>query len=182
MIFTDVVEAIKGFSIEEKLQIQLLLQQYLREEGREEIYQNLQSVKQEEENAELTFSENIDELKQKFLSRREFIKLPIEERKKILALQSDLMLEHYQQDKEWQELPIKLIAPITDWKEYYAENIWHVKIEANIKNSLSKDSAVDILQLRGVDVQRLIRKIGECSSEIMEEIAAAIAVVVEYNE
>ena len=104
MIFTDVVEAIKGFSIEEKLQIQLLLQQYLREEGREEIYQNLQSVKQEEENAELTFSENIDELKQKFLSRREFIKLPIEERKKILASQSDLMLEHYQQDKEWQEL------------------------------------------------------------------------------
>jgi len=104
MIFTDVVEAIKGFSIEEKLQIQLLLQQYLREEGREEIYQNLQSVKQEEENAELTFSENIDELKQQFISRRELIKLPIEERKKILALQSDLMLEHYQQDKEWQEL------------------------------------------------------------------------------
>jgi mRNA interferase MazF len=64
------------------------------------------------------------------------------------------------------KLPIKLIAPITDWKEYYSGNIWHVKIEA----------------LRGVDVQRLIRKIGECSSEIMEEIAAAIAVVVEYNE
>ena len=88
MIFSDVVEAIKGFSIEEKLEIQLLLQQYLREE----------------ENGELTFSENIDELKQQFLSRRELIKLPIEERKKILAAQSDLMLEHYQQDKEWQEL------------------------------------------------------------------------------
>lgn len=80
------------------------------------------------------------------------------------------------------KLPIKLIAPITDWKEYYSGNIWHVKIEANIKNSLSKDSAVDILQLRGVDVQRLVRKLGECSSEVMEEIAAAIAVVVEYTE
>jgi hypothetical protein len=88
MIFTDVVEAIKGFSIEEKLQIQLLLQQYLREE----------------KNGELTFPENIDELKQQFLSRRELIKLPLEERKKILASQSDLMLEHYQQDTEWQEL------------------------------------------------------------------------------
>jgi hypothetical protein len=88
MIFTDVVEAIKGFSIEEKLQIQLLLQQYLREE----------------ENGELTFSENIDELKQQFFSRRELIKLPLEERKKILASQSDLMLEHYQHNKEWQEL------------------------------------------------------------------------------
>ncbi|OBQ07412.1 MAG: hypothetical protein AN490_11605 [Anabaena sp. AL09] len=78
----------KGFSIEEKLQIQLLLQQYLTEE----------------ENSELNFSENIDELKQQFISRRELIKLPIEERQKILAAQSDLMLEHYQQDKEWQEL------------------------------------------------------------------------------
>ncbi|MFN7850604.1 hypothetical protein [Anabaena sp. AL09] len=88
MIFSDVIEAIKGFSIEEKLQIQLLLQQYLTEE----------------ENSELNFSENIDELKQQFISRRELIKLPIEERQKILAAQSDLMLEHYQQDKEWQEL------------------------------------------------------------------------------
>ena len=104
MIFSDVIEAIKGFSIEEKLQIQLLLQQYLREERREEIYQHLQAAKREEENGELTFSTNIDELKQQFLSRRELIKLPIEERKKILASQSDLMLEHYQQDKEWQEL------------------------------------------------------------------------------
>jgi hypothetical protein len=104
MIFTDVLEAIKGFSIEEKLQIQLLLQQYLREERREEIYQNLQNAKREEENSELTFSANVDELKQQFLSRRELIKLPLEERKKILASQSDLMLEHYQQDTEWQEL------------------------------------------------------------------------------
>jgi hypothetical protein len=42
----------------------LLLQQYLREERREEIYQNLQSAKREEKNGELTFSANIDELKQ----------------------------------------------------------------------------------------------------------------------
>ncbi|WP_353929400.1 hypothetical protein WJM97_13875 [Okeanomitos corallinicola TIOX110] len=64
MIFSDVVQAIKGFSIEEKLEIQLLLQQYLREERREEIYHNLQATKREEENGELTFSANIDDLKQ----------------------------------------------------------------------------------------------------------------------
>lgn len=78
------------------------------------------------------------------------------------------------------KLPIKLIAPITDWKEYYSDNIWHVKIEADNANSLTKTSAVDILQLRGIDIQRFIRKIGGCSSEIMEEVAAAIAAVVEY--
>jgi mRNA interferase MazF len=78
------------------------------------------------------------------------------------------------------KLPIKLIAPITDWKEYYTGNIWHIKIEPNIANSLTKTSAVDILQLCCMDIQRFIRKIGECSSEIMEEVAAAIAAVVEY--
>lgn len=77
-------------------------------------------------------------------------------------------------------MPIKLIAPITDWKEYYAGNIWHIKIEPDTMNSLSKAPAVDALQLRGMDVQRFIHKIGECSTEVMEEIAAAIAAVVEY--
>ena len=27
------------------------------------------------------------------------------------------------------KLPIKLIAPITDWKPYFSNNFWHVKIE-----------------------------------------------------
>jgi len=40
---------------------------------------------------------------------------------------------------------------------------------------------VDLLQLRGMDVQRFIRKIGELSTTDMEEIARAIAAVVEYQ-
>ncbi|MBD1921411.1 type II toxin-antitoxin system PemK/MazF family toxin [Microcoleus sp. FACHB-831] len=79
------------------------------------------------------------------------------------------------------KLPIKLIAPITDWKEYYIGNIWHVRIDPDSGNSLTKVSAVDVLQLRGMDVQRFIRKIGEVSSTTMEEIATAIAAVVEYR-
>lgn len=38
------------------------------------------------------------------ISRREFMKLPIEERRRILAQQAEERLLHYQQDKEWQEL------------------------------------------------------------------------------
>jgi uncharacterized protein (DUF433 family) len=37
-------------------------------------------------------------------SRREFMQLPLEERRNILAKQADLMLQHYQEDREWQEL------------------------------------------------------------------------------
>lgn len=61
------------------------------------------------------------------------------------------------------KLPIKLVAPITDWKPYFAQNIWHVKITADISNGLTKDSAVDSLQLRGVDLQRFIHKVGSVS-------------------
>jgi mRNA interferase MazF len=46
-------------------------------------------------------------------------------------------------------LPIKLIAPLTDWKEYFAPNMWHVRIVPSATNGLTKESAVDTLQLRG---------------------------------
>jgi mRNA interferase MazF len=78
-------------------------------------------------------------------------------------------------------LPIKLIAPVTDWKEHYTNNMWHVKVLPDNTNGLSKDSAIDTLQLRGVDVQRFVKKLGRVSAMTMEEIAAAIAAIVEYS-
>ncbi|HIE26971.1 TPA: type II toxin-antitoxin system PemK/MazF family toxin [Candidatus Poribacteria bacterium] len=78
-------------------------------------------------------------------------------------------------------LPIKLIAPITGWKEHYSRYTWHVRIEPDSKNGLCKVSTVDTLQLRGVDIKRFVRKIGRASPIIMEEIAATIAAVVEYQ-
>jgi hypothetical protein len=35
-------------------------------------------------------------------------------------------------------LPIKLVAPLTDWKTYYAANIWHVRIDPDSVNGLAK--------------------------------------------
>ena len=63
MTFSDVVEAIKQFSADERQEIQLLLQQYLREERREEIYENFQSAQIEQQNGELKFSANLSELR-----------------------------------------------------------------------------------------------------------------------
>jgi len=53
--------------------------------------------------AALPLENNADRVA-RYPSRREFIKLPIEERRQILAEQADGMLGHYQADKEWQEL------------------------------------------------------------------------------
>ena len=76
-------------------------------------------------------------------------------------------------------LPIKLVAPITDWKDAYALNLWHIHLLPDAANGLSKESAVDVLQLRGMDEQRFVRRLGYASEPIMEEIALAIADVVE---
>jgi mRNA interferase MazF len=78
-------------------------------------------------------------------------------------------------------LPIKLVAPITDWKDWYAGNLWHIKLNPNAENGLSKDSSVDSLQLRGVDLQRFIRKLGSLTLEEMTSIATAIVTVIEAD-
>jgi mRNA interferase MazF len=77
-------------------------------------------------------------------------------------------------------LPIKLVAPLTDWKTHYTSNIWHVRIDPDSTNGLAKPSAIDALQLRGMDQQRFVRRLGQIPEEALEEITLAIAAVIEY--
>jgi mRNA interferase MazF len=79
------------------------------------------------------------------------------------------------------KLPIKLVAPITDWKDAFTLNPWHVRLEPNDENGLTKISAVDTLQLRGVDTQRFTKRLGQLSSEKMTEVIVAIAIIIEHS-
>lgn len=78
-------------------------------------------------------------------------------------------------------LPIKLVAPITGWNPAFASSYWHVFLLPDAVNGLAKESAVDALQLRGVDVQRFVQFVGRLSATKMEDVAAAIAAVIEYQ-
>ena len=77
-------------------------------------------------------------------------------------------------------LPIKLVAPLTDWRPVFAPNVWHVRVDPDAVNGLAKPSAVDVLQLRGLDTQRFVHRIGEVSADKMEEVVLAICAIVEY--
>lgn len=77
-------------------------------------------------------------------------------------------------------LPIKLVAPITDWKDHYAGNIWHVRIDPDSTNGLSKQSAVDALQIRALDTQRFVHKLGDTAPTALEEVLLAVCAVIEY--
>lgn len=77
------------------------------------------------------------------------------------------------------KLPLKLISPITKWKEHFEGNIWHVKILPAQPNGLSEISAVDVLQTRSVDSERLVRKIGQLTTAEMQEIIISLTSIIE---
>lgn len=79
------------------------------------------------------------------------------------------------------KLPLKLVVPITEWKDLFEANIWHVKLEAAPGTGLMKASTADTLQMRSVDTQRFVERIGVLPADVLEEIATAIAAVVEYE-
>ena len=79
------------------------------------------------------------------------------------------------------KLPIKLVAPTTGWQEKFAGNLWHVRIQPTAKNGLTKESAIDALQVRSVSLDRFGRHVGRLSDLEIEEAVHALAAVVEFN-
>ena len=78
-------------------------------------------------------------------------------------------------------LPIKLVAPITGWQSKFSGNIWLVNVKPNRTNGLTEESAVDTLQIKGVDVQRFLTKRGRLTATLMSEIGGAIAAIIDYQ-
>ncbi len=76
-------------------------------------------------------------------------------------------------------LPLRVVVPITEWKEHYTGAIWMVKIEADNLNKLTKSSAVDTFQIRSVSTSRFVKKIGSVSSAALEDIKAAVKAVID---
>jgi mRNA interferase MazF len=59
-------------------------------------------------------------------------------------------------DNELGRLPLKVIVPITGWKEHYSIAPWMIKIKPDQINGLVKISSIDCFQIRSVSQQRLV--------------------------
>ena len=77
------------------------------------------------------------------------------------------------------KLPLKIIAPITDFKEHYVLIPWMVSIEATKENGLSKKSTIDLFQVRSVSKQRLSKKVGTVTNDILVKCKQSINTVFE---
>jgi mRNA interferase MazF len=79
------------------------------------------------------------------------------------------------------KLPLKIIVPITDWKDKYEIAPWMIKIEPNSKNGLTKISSADCFQVRSVSQDRFVKRIGELSDSIMDEIRIGLSKVLSID-
>jgi mRNA interferase MazF len=77
------------------------------------------------------------------------------------------------------KLPLKVIVPITDWKDRYDIAPWMVKIEPNEANGLSKTSSADCFQIRSLSQERLIKKLGNIDKNTLDEIKEAVRKVLD---
>ncbi|MEQ8192261.1 MAG: type II toxin-antitoxin system PemK/MazF family toxin [Candidatus Eremiobacterota bacterium] len=78
-------------------------------------------------------------------------------------------------------LPLKVIVPITDWKDHYNIVPWMIKLDPDDKNGLHKISCADTFQIRSLSKERFIQKIGKISIEKMDEISLALSLVLNIN-
>lgn len=75
------------------------------------------------------------------------------------------------------KLPLKVVVPITDWKERYSKAPWMVRLIPSDENGLSKQSAADTFQVRSLSQKRFVRKLGYLADSEMLLVSTALTIV-----
>jgi mRNA interferase MazF len=84
-------------------------------------------------------------------------------------------------DNSLGKLPLKIIVPVTDWKDRYEIASWMVKIEPNSKNGLTKESSADCFQVRSLSQDRFVKRLGVLSDSVMDEIRIGLSKVLSID-
>ena len=72
-------------------------------------------------------------------------------------------------------LPLKIIVPLTDWRDSFSEAPWHIRVNPSSENGLTKTSSADTYQVRSIADQRLVKRLGSLAPPLMEQIEGGLA-------
>lgn len=72
------------------------------------------------------------------------------------------------------KLPLRIIVPLTEWKDRFS-TAPIVKIESDTTNGIAKTSSLDCFQVRSVSENRFIKKLGDISPAVSDQIKTALA-------
>ena len=78
-------------------------------------------------------------------------------------------------------VPVRIIVPITSWQPRFSSQLNKVAIASSPMNGLDNPSVADVLQVRCVSLQRFIRLVGQLEAELIDEVAAGIALAIDYR-
>ncbi len=67
-------------------------------------------------------------------------------------------------------LPNKVVVPITEWYQRYAQAAWMVRLEPDRINQLKKVSVADAFQIRSISQTRFVEQIGSLPEDKLAEI------------
>ena len=84
-------------------------------------------------------------------------------------------------DDEVGILPLKVIVPVTEWKDRYAVAPWMVRLDPDRNNGLTKPSAADAFQVRSVAQQRFTQRLGSVTDNQLRQITGALATVLKIH-
>ncbi|WP_198305780.1 type II toxin-antitoxin system PemK/MazF family toxin [Arcobacter vandammei] len=69
---------------------------------------------------------------------------------------------------------IKIVVPITEWKDFYSNYPWIIRINPNSENGLSKESSIECFQIKSFSVERFEKKIGQVDKALLFQIHSTI--------
>lgn len=75
-------------------------------------------------------------------------------------------------------LPLRIVAPVTEWQDAFRKLPWIVHANGDKRNGLEKESGIDAFQVKSISLKRFVRPMGALSADVVDEIAAAVALCV----
>ncbi len=76
-------------------------------------------------------------------------------------------------------LPLKIIVPLTSWRDEYQSAPWMVRIPPVLHSGLEQPMAADALQVRSVSTSRLLTRLGEIPDYFVNSIAEAVDLILQ---
>ena len=76
-------------------------------------------------------------------------------------------------------LPLRTVVPCTTAS--LAPAPWHIAVAASHENGLDRNTHADAAQVRTLSCERFARRLGCVSDEVADDIAAGVAMLVEYK-
>ncbi len=78
-------------------------------------------------------------------------------------------------------LRLRIVAPLTGWSQRFARSFWHIRLNTDQHNSLDKDSAADMMQVRSLALPRFVKRIGRLREAQVEAMVITLAAVTGYK-